>query len=166
MNQFILQELTLEERSAMLAEKKNSENVTYDRVLTEAEIDNESKNLANKVKELAAIEEEKKEVNKAYKDRIDTCRDTMDRISKTLLGGRKTVTEKCFKVINIEGREVGYYNVSGELVKVRPLIDDDLQMDMFEQHEPAALESHNVEDAESQEVDDTDLEEAQLYYNS
>lgn len=164
MNQFIFQDKTQEERIALLEQNKKAENVTYKRHLTDAEIDNESKNLAKEVKVLAQIEEEKKEVNKSFKDQIDTTRQKMENISKVLLEGSKEVTERCFKVINIEGHEVGYYNVSGELVKVRALIDDDIQMDMFEQGstEPAkelnaasstALPEHNPNE---------DYEEAQL----
>lgn len=160
MQQFIFQDKTQEERIDLLGQYKKAEVVTYKRHLTDAEIDNESKNLANKVKELAFIEDEKKEVNRQYKEQIDGIRGKMDVISKTLLDGQKEVTEKCFKVLNIEGREVGYYNVSGELVKVRPLIDDDLQMDMFEgsteasavalpETSNAALPVHDdIEDAE------------------
>lgn len=132
MQQFIYQEKTQEERIALLAEAKKAENVTYKRHLTDAEIDLESKRLAAEVKTLAAIEEEKKEANKTFKEQIDTTRAKMENISKVLLDGAKEVTERCFKVINIEGHEVGYYNVSGELVKVRQLIDDDIQMDIFD----------------------------------
>lgn len=161
MQKFILQDHTQEERAAILAASKKTEDITYTRNLTEAEIDAESKRLASEVKILASQEEEKKEVMREYKERIDATRERMERISKTLLDGTKEVTERCLKVVNIDTHEVGFYNVSGELVKVRPLIDDDIQLDMFEgqeQHEPAALpgasnalDAH-VEEAEAEEV--------------
>lgn len=165
MQKFILQEHTQEQRDAILAASKKKERITYTRNLTEAEIDNESKKLAAEVKTLARQEEEKKEVMREYKDSIDRTRERMENISKTLLDGTKEVTEECLKVLNIEGREVGFYNRSGELVKVRPMIDDDVQMDLFDDNsqQAAALEQH-VEDAEAEEIsdDDLDLYEEQL----
>lgn len=164
MVQFIFQDKSQEERIALLEQSRNTENITYKRHLTDAEIDNESKNLANEVKILASIEEEKKEVNRQFKEQIDGTRAKMDTISKTLLEGQKEVTEKCFKVLNIEGHEVGYYNVSGELVKVRQLIDEDIQMRMFEDQEPTAIgasaqgalpEHDDYEDAQVVEEDDS-----------
>lgn len=153
MQKFILQEHTQEERAAILAAAKKTESITYTRNLTEAEIDAESKRLASEVKILAAQEEEKKEVMRNYKERIDATRERMDKISKTLLEGTKEVTERCLKVINVEGREVGFYNVNGELVKVRALIDDDIQLDMFEEEkQPAGALPASVEEAEAEEV--------------
>lgn len=154
MQKFILQEHTQEQRDAILAASKKKERITYTRNLTEAEIDNESKKLAAEVKTLARQEEEKKEVMREYKDSIDRTRERMEAISKTLLDGTKEVTEECLKVLNIEGREVGFYNRSGELVKVRPMIDDDVQMDLFEESAPAAAIEAHVEEAEAEEVND------------
>lgn len=165
MQKFILQEHTQEQRDAILAASKKKERITYTRNLTEAEIDNESKKLAAEVKTLARQEEEKKEVMREYKDSIDRTRERMENISKTLLDGTKEVTEECLKVLNIEGREVGFYNRSGELVKVRPMIDDDVQMDLFDDNsQPAAALEQHVEDAEAEEIsdDDLDLYEEQL----
>lgn len=165
MQKFILQEHTQEQRDAILAASKKKERITYTRNLTEAEIDNESKKLAAEVKTLARQEEEKKEVMREYKDSIDRTRERMEAISKTLLDGTKEVTEECLKVLNIEGREVGFYNRSGELVKVRPMIDDDVQMDLFDDNsQPAAALEQHVEDAEAEEFsdDDLDLYEEQL----
>lgn len=163
MQQFILQNKTQEERMALLAEAQKAENVTYKRQLTDAEIDNESKKLAAEVKILASIEEEKKEANKAFKDQIDNTRQKMENISKVLLDGAKEVTEKCFKVLNIEGHEVGYYNVSGELVKVRALLDDDIQMSMFE-NKPNDEATAALEASASGQLPEhkEDIEEAQV----
>lgn len=164
MQQFILQDKTQEERMALLEEFKKAENVTYKRHLTDAEIDLESKKLAAEVKTLAQIEEEKKEANKTFKDQIDSTRSKMENISKVLLEGSKEVTEKCFKVINIEGHEVGYYNVSGELVKVRPLIDDDIQMDMFEKESASAAKAalESATNALPEHDHNEDIEDAQV----
>lgn len=138
----------------MLSSSRRTERITYTRNLTEAEIDNESKKLASEVKILARQEEEKKEVMRSCKESIDNTRGRMEAISKTLLDGTVEVTEKCFKVLNMDTREVGFYNVSGELVKVRPMIDDDLQMDLFEESAPAAAIEAHVEEAEAEEVND------------
>ncbi len=155
-----------------MAASKRTEKITYKRNLTEAEIDNESKKLASEVKILASQEEEKKEVMRSYKERIDGTRSRMEAISKTLLDGTKEVTETCFKVLNVEAKEVGFYNRSGELVKVRHMIDDDLQMDLFDnnsQQAPAAELPSHIDDAEAEEVNElpehVDDDEAQTAYD-
>lgn len=156
MEKFILQDHSHEQRRAIIEASHRTERITYTRNLTEAEIDNESKKLATEVKILASQEEEKKEVMRSYKERIDGTRARMEQISKTLLNGTVEVTEKCLKVLNVDSREVGFYNESGELVKVRGMVDDDLQLDMFEgqqaqQTNAPALAEHTAE-AEAEEV--------------
>lgn len=131
MEQFIYQGMSTKERVEYLSKTTKSERITYTRHLTDAEIDHESKELASATKELAAIEEEKKEVAQDFKMRIDAEKAKMQRIADTLIDGNKEVTERCFKVISIEEKEVGFYNELGELVHKRRLLDSDMQMSMF-----------------------------------
>ena len=134
MRNFLFEECSHEERM----EKLNSiaagkERITYLRNLTEAEIDAESKELASLCRRRNELEEEKKNVAKDYQTQIDSVKQNIDRSATLLEDGRKECVEDCFKVLDIDAREVGFYNNRGELVRMRKALDSDLQLDMFYQ---------------------------------
>ena len=69
--------------------------------------------------EINDIEEEKTAAMKDFKARLEPL--TTER-KKTLDGLKKKaefVTERCFKFIDQEAREVGYYNENGDLIESR-----------------------------------------------
>ena len=149
-------------------EKLNSiaagkERITYLRNLTEAEIDAESKELASLCRRRNELEEEKKNVAKDYQTQIDSVKQNIDRSATLLEDGRKECVEDCFKVLDIDAREVGFYNNRGELVRMRKALDSDLQLDMFYQQRneetKKALEAANRLSAGG---DPDDYEEAQI----
>lgn len=55
---------------------------------------------------------------------------------KEILRGLKNksehVTERCFKFIDLETREVGFYTESGELIESRPAYAEELQGTIFQ----------------------------------
>lgn len=164
MRNFLFEECSHEER----IEKLNSiaagkERITYLRNLTEAEIDAESKELASLCRRRNELEEEKKNVAKDYQTQIDSVKKNIDRSATLLEDGRKECVEDCFKVLDIDAREVGFYNNRGELVRMRKALDSDLQLDMFYQQRneetKKALEAANRLSAGG---DPDDYEEAQL----
>ncbi len=164
MRNFLFEECSHEER----IEKLNSiaagkERITYLRNLTEAEIDAESKELASLCRRRNELEEEKKNVAKDYQTQIDSVKQNIDRSATLLEDGRKECVEDCFKVLDIDAREVGFYNSRGELVRMRKALDSDLQLDMFYQQRNEetrkALEAANRLSAGS---DPDDYEEAQI----
>lgn len=144
MRNFLFEECSHEERM----EKLNSiaagkERITYLRNLTEAEIDAESKELASLCRRRNELEEEKKNVAKDYQTQIDSVKQNIDRSATLLEDGRKECVEDCFKVLDIDAREVGFYNSRGELVRMRKALDSDLQLDMFYNQPQQALEADN-----------------------
>ena len=78
------------------------------------------------------IEEEKKEANKEFKDRIDP----LAKERKTILEGLKNkaefVTENCYKFIDQDTREVGFYNEAGDLIESRPAYTEEMQTTLFQ----------------------------------
>lgn len=70
---------------------------------------------------------------KDYQTQIDSVKQNIDRSATLLEDGRKECVEDCFKVLDIDAREVGFYNNRGELVRMRKALDSDLQLDMFYQ---------------------------------
>lgn len=164
MRNFLFEECTQGERM----EKLNSiaagkERITYLRNLTEAEIDAESKELASLCRRRNELEEEKKNVAKDYQTQIDSVKQNIDRSATLLEDGRKECVEDCFKVLDIDAREVGFYNNRGELVRMRKALDSDLQLDMFYQQRneetKKALEAANRLSAEGH---PDDYEEAEI----
>lgn len=173
MEKFILQNVAPELRAQALEQAAaKAEKITYVRHLTDAEIEAESKKLADAVTKRARVEEEKREVMKDYNGRIEDLKVKAETISETLLNGTKEENARCFKFVNIDTREVGYYNEFGELVKTRPAMDQDMQLDMFggknempadaaqlPEHEQNSLPAANhpeAEDVEFEEVNETD----------
>ena len=55
---------------------------------------------------------------------------------KTILEGLKKkaefVEENCYKFIDQEAREVGYYNENGDLIEARPAYSDEMQTTLFQ----------------------------------
>ena len=134
MRNFLFEECSNEERIENLNSiAAGKERITYLRNLTEAEIDAESKELASLCRRRNELEEEKKNVAKDYQTQIDSVKQNIDRSATLLEDGRKECVEDCFKVLDIDAREVGYYNNRGELVRMRKALDSDLQLDMFYQ---------------------------------
>lgn len=132
MEKFILQNCSPEERKQKLEEfSQGKEKLTYMRSLTEAEIEYESRKLASLCRERNDLEQEKADINKEYGDKIKDVKAKIDGHTKTLIDGEKEESATCYKFINIDTREVGFYNKDGELVRVRPALDQDLQLDMF-----------------------------------
>lgn len=166
MKSFIFQDCTLEQRAQQLEQLAASKEVLrYDRQLTEAEIDTESKHIAKLYKDLCEVEAEKAAANKRFGEEIKSIRAQIEVSADTLQNGQKEVSETCYKFIDIDAREVGFYNRFGELVRVRPAQDNDLQLDMFGNNDVAA--QHEVVGAlpgESQQPEDKNagIEEAQV----
>lgn len=82
--------------------------------------------------EINDIEEEKTAAMKDFKARLEPL--TTER-KKTLDGLKKKaefVTERCFKFIDQEAREVGYYNENGDLIESRPAYSEELQTTLFQ----------------------------------
>lgn len=78
------------------------------------------------------IEEEKKDVVAGFKERLDP----LVKERKTIIEGLKKkaeyVTEKCYKFIDKETREVGFYNENGDLIESRPAYIDEMQGTLFQ----------------------------------
>lgn len=82
--------------------------------------------------ELNDIEEEKKEVMKDFKTRLEPLTDERKRLLKGLKDKAEYVTENCYKFVDMETREVGFYNQDGDLIESRPAYPDELQSNIFQ----------------------------------
>lgn len=78
------------------------------------------------------IEVQKKETIKEFNDHLKPLIEEKKEILKGLKNKSEHVTERCFKFIDAETREVGFYNEDGELIESRPAYADELQGNIFQ----------------------------------
>ncbi|MDR0384523.1 MAG: hypothetical protein LBH60_00420 [Prevotellaceae bacterium] len=45
--------------------------------------------------------------------------------------GKEYVREICYKFVDIDNRQTGYYNAEGDLIELRPATADELQPTLF-----------------------------------
>jgi hypothetical protein len=87
--------------------------------------------LTNSIK-LGDVEEQKKDSDKAFKDQIDGFKRSVSRDDAEKLKYKSVqVTEDCFKFVDEETHEIGYYNHEGVLVYSRPARSGEIQGNLF-----------------------------------
>ena len=82
--------------------------------------------------EINDVEEEKKEVVKDFKSRLEPLTDERKRLLKGLKNKAEYVMESCYKFVDVDTREVGFYNKDGDLIESRPAHSDELQGSIFQ----------------------------------
>jgi hypothetical protein len=78
------------------------------------------------------VENEKKEVIKSFKEQLDPLSDERKRILNGLKNKAEYVTEECYKFVDMETREVGYYNQDGDMIHSRPAFPEEMQGNLFQ----------------------------------
>jgi hypothetical protein len=82
--------------------------------------------------EINDIEIEKKFAMEGFKLRMKPLIEDRSSILTGLKNKSEHVTEVCFKFIDPQTREVGFYNEDGELIESRPAYADELQGSIFQ----------------------------------
>lgn len=77
------------------------------------------------------VRADKKAANKEFNDQIKQLEESNDEVTGKLKAKSEFVTEACFKFVDTETREVGYYNREGLLVYCRPGRPEEMQKSMF-----------------------------------
>ena len=78
------------------------------------------------------IEEEKKDAMATFKERLDPLAKERKHILEGLKKKAEYVTERCYKFVDQENREVGFYNENGDLIESRPAYSDEMQGTLFQ----------------------------------
>lgn len=78
------------------------------------------------------IEVEKKEVMDEFKDRLKPLSEEKSRLLTGLKNKSEFVNEKCFKFVDPDTREVGFFNEDGDQIESRPAYADELQGTIFQ----------------------------------
>jgi hypothetical protein len=115
----------------LMANCEKVEERGYMKRFTPEELSRMKENLSETDIRINDIEEEKKEVVKAFKEQLDPLNDERKRILKGLKNKAEFVSEDCFKFVDLSEKTVGYYNREGDLIESRPAYPEELQGNLF-----------------------------------
>jgi predicted phage tail protein len=77
------------------------------------------------------VQDELKEVKSEFKARIEPLADERKKLLQGLKNKAEYVTEPCYKFVNTDTKEVGYYNSEGDLIASRKAFQEELQGNLF-----------------------------------
>lgn len=103
------------------------EEIGYTRRFTSEELLKKKDSLSELAIEINDIEEEKKEAMSVFKERLKPLNETKVKLLSELKNKSEYVNAPCYKIIDNEEREVGFYNKLGELVYSRPIQPQEMQ---------------------------------------
>lgn len=107
------------------------EDLGYTKQLPNEEIEALKDRLVENNIQLRDVCADKKAANKEFNDQIKQLEESNDEVTGKLKAKSEFVTEACFKFVDTETREVGYYNREGLLVYCRPARPEEMQKSMF-----------------------------------
>lgn len=132
MEKFLGQEIPEDKRSGFLSDNCDAvEEIGYSRRFNTDELSQKKEELANLSIQINDIEEEKKDKMSEFKDRLKPLNENKQLLLSDLKDKAEFVNEDCFKFIDHETKEVGYYNKFGELVYSRPIMPQEMQKTVF-----------------------------------
>ncbi|MCK9629487.1 MAG: hypothetical protein M0R37_12965 [Bacteroidales bacterium] len=107
------------------------EEVGYTRFFSEEELAEKKDLLADRSIELNNIDEEKSDVVAGYKAKMRPIREDISKLLTDIKQKSEYVNDKCYKFVDQETREVGYYDKNGNLVQTRRAKPEELQGNIF-----------------------------------
>jgi hypothetical protein len=120
------------EREAFL--KDNCDKVEekgYMKPFTPEQLQGHKEKLANVSIEISEIEAEKKEAAEVFKGQLKPLVESRGQMVSNIKAKAEYVKEICFKFVDQDAKEVGYYNADGDLIESRPATADELQPTIF-----------------------------------
>lgn len=103
----------------------------YMKAYSSAELQGHKEKLANLSIDIDEIEEAKKESAKDFKARLDPLVEQRKQMVSNIRSKAEYVKEICYKFIDQDTKETGFYNASGDLIECRPATADELQPTLF-----------------------------------
>lgn len=122
MEKKLFQEYSEEQRLQMLSDNcdKPLEDYGYEKPLSKDQLKAVKDRLSSASVSLHDIQEEKKEVDKEYNDKIKDCKASIADAVKQLKTRTTYTCEQCFQFIDDVEKKVGIYNREGILIEERP----------------------------------------------
>ena len=140
MDKHLFTEYSEEQRIQMLKDNCNKllEDYGYDKPLSKDQLKTIKDKLSSASVELHDVQEEKKEADKDFNDKIKDLKGTIAEQVKQLKTRTTYACELCFEFLFRDEKKVGVYNKDGELVEERPATLKELREseDMFKQVPP------------------------------
>lgn len=137
MDKNLFQEYPEEQRLQMLKDNcsKLLEDYGYDKPLSKEQLKAVKDRLSSAAISLHDVEEEKREADKEFNDRIKDFKGTIANSVKELKSRTTYTCELCFEFLDRQERKVGVYNKDGLLIEERPATLKELREpeDMFRQ---------------------------------
>lgn len=122
-----------EARRQFLADNADAvEKKEYMRHFTPEELLKKKEGLSETCISINDIEEELKDIKKEYAEKLKPLIERKKRVLGELKKKAELVEEDCYKFIDTDTREVGYYNQNGDLIESRPAYSEELQTTMFQ----------------------------------
>lgn len=103
----------------------------YMKPYTKEELQQRKEQLANASIQIMDIEEEAKQAADHYKEQLKPLKETRRKMVGDIKRKAEYVDEPCYKFVDQEARETGYYNKEGDLIECRPATADELQQTIF-----------------------------------
>lgn len=138
MEKFIGQEYTNpQEREQFLRDNADSiENMGYSKPIPSEQIEKLKETLADASIKKLEQEEAKKAAVQMYNEEIKGYKLTIKDAADKLKSKSTYVKEPCYKLVDQQTRQVGYYNKEGMLVYQRAARHDELQPNIFKLNPP------------------------------
>jgi hypothetical protein len=108
------------------------EKKTYMRRFTPDELRQKKDQLAEASITLSEIDDEKKEILQDIKTRQEPLKSEKKILLSNIKHKAEEVKEECYKFIDQENSEVGFYNSEGDLIEQRPAYPDERQGTIFQ----------------------------------
>jgi len=121
MEKLLFQDLPEKERVEMLeANSDGVEEMEYTEYLTPEELTERKDLLAQRSIEESRLLDEKQAVVDVFKQQLKPIVEEKNRLLTEIKHGSRSLYGRCFKLINYEDQQVGYFNPKGQLVYSRP----------------------------------------------
>lgn len=103
----------------------------YMKPYTPEELQGHKENLANVSIEIAEVEAEKKAQDAYFKGQLKPLIEQRAQMVSNIKSKSEYVKEICYKFVDQEAKETGFYNADGDLIESRPATADELQPTIF-----------------------------------
>ena len=132
MDKVLGQEYNGKDRVSFLRDNCDAvEDLGYTKSLPNEEIEALKDRLVENNIQLRDVRADKKAANKEFNDQIKQLEESNDEVTGKLKAKSEFLTEPCFKFVDEDEREVGYYNNEGLLVYSRPARPEELNKNIF-----------------------------------
>lgn len=120
------------QREAFLKDNCDAvENKGYMKQFTPEQLQGHKENLANISIKMSEIEAAKKQSDAYYKGELKPLHEERQQVIQDIKSKAKYVEEVCYKFVDQEAKETGFYNADGDLIEQRPATADEMQPTLF-----------------------------------